>query len=288
MNVKYFGQFLLENGYINRDQLLEGIRHQKSINLKVGVLAIDRNLMTSSQVDQVVSKQKSENKPFGEIAVELGFLNREQLESLLSVQKIDRIFLGEALVEQGAMTLEQLEQYLAQYKKQQEEADAVLARSFNSINPRFSNVLRDSVQIVQNMLVRLMDQCGKVAGCREREDAAETADSDYLVFQKVFGEKNFIIGFALKKSVLVSMASRVLRREVEEADEYAKDGVKEFLNIVVGHLSAALSNEGIKTETTPPQCMLFESFIPDLTNATQIIVSMLMGEENFELHFFMN
>lgn len=283
MNVKYFGQYLLENGYINREQLLEGIKYQKVINVKIGVLAIDKEYLTSTQVQKILETQRSENKAFGEIAMENGFLTQQQMDELISLQKADRIFLGESLVEKAFMTLEQLEKYLIEYKKVQAEADSEIHEALNSIHSRFATIVKDGIQITQNLLVRLLDEYGKISACVEKSDDGNQAD--YMVYQKVFGEKNFIYGLALKSDTLLYMTSKIFKREVQTIDEYAKDGLKEFVNMVVGHICAALSNEGIKTETSPPQCVLFKDFSSDLPEATDIIISLLMTEDEFDVHF---
>lgn len=286
MNVKYFGQYLLEKGYITRDQLLEGIKYQKAINLKIGVLAIDKSYMTSKQVEEVVSEQKVQNKKFGDLAIEKKYLTQAQLEDILSIQKSDRIFLGEALLEKGFINLEQLEKYLREYKKDQQKADSEVNTALNSINPRFAGLIKGSVEIFQNILIRLMDENGKISGCFEK--TAKTEPADYMVSQKIFGEKNCIFALSLKSSTLCYISSKILKREIVKPDAYAEDGVKEFLNIVVGHICAALSNEGIRTETAPPLCVPYKSFKSDLTNATEIIVSLLMTDDDFDIHFIMS
>ena len=192
MNVKYFGQYLLEKGYINKDQLLEGIKYQKAINLKIGVLAIDKGFMNSAQVNEIVALQKSANKQFGVLAVEKKYITSEQIEELLSIQKSDRIYLGEALLEKGFLSLEQLEKYLREYKKDQQKADSEINSALSGLNPKYSNLVKTTVQIFQDLLIRMVDETGKFSNCIEK--TALTPSPEYLVFQKVFGDTNCIIG----------------------------------------------------------------------------------------------
>ena len=286
MNVKYFGQYLLEKGYVNKDQLLEGIKYQKAINLKIGVLAIDKGFMTAAQVNEIVGLQKAANKQFGVLAIEKKYITNEQIEELLSIQKSDRIFLGEALLEKGFLTLEQLETYLREYKKDQQKADSEINTALSSLNPKYSNLVKNTVQIFQNLLVRMVDEAGKISNCVEKN--AETPTHDYLVSQKIFGDSNCIIGIGLQDTTLCYLSSQIFKKEINEVDAYAEDGVKEFVNIGVGHLCAALSNEGIITETAPPLCGSYSKFKPDLMCSTELIVTILMTNDEFNLHFFLN
>lgn len=286
MNVTYFGQYILEKGYINRDQLLEGIKYQKAVNLKIGVLAIDKNYMTSKQVETVLSMQKTYNKPFGELAISEGLLTKEKLEELLSSQHSDKIYLGEALLEKGFISLSQLEAYLNEYKNEQNIADKEINSAFNNINPKYSLIIKNTVQIFQNILLRLIDENGKIAGCFKNSEKLKP--KDFMVSQKIFGEKNCIVGMAVTSKTLCYVASKILKREIQNVDAYAEDGLKEFTNIIVGHLCASLSNEGIVTETSPPFCVKYSDFRPDLVNPDQIIVPMLMAEDEFDIYFILN
>ncbi|MBN2143214.1 MAG: chemotaxis protein CheX [Candidatus Aureabacteria bacterium] len=284
MNIKYFGQFLLEKGHITRDQLLEALKYQKSVNVKLGTLAIDKQYMTGAQVEDVLKTQRIENRPFGEISVAKKYLTRDQLNEILAVQKADRILLGQSLVEKGALSWEQLETYLKSYKDEQEKADKEVMSALSGIPERYKGVVNSVISITQSMLIRMIDENGKVSGCAER--IPEVSCADYMVYQKITGDFNGIIGFALRSTTLTLFASRMLKREILSVDEYSKDGVKEFLNIIVGHLCSALSNEGKVTESTPPECVLYDEFISLYDNAEEISVSILMTEDEFEVYFF--
>ena len=286
MNVKYFGQYLLEKGYISKDQLLEGIKYQKAINLKIGVLAIDKGFMTANQVNEIVDLQKRANKQFGLLAIEKKYITHEQIEELLSIQKSDRIYLGEALLEKGFVSLEQLEKYLREYKKDQQKADSEINSALSSLNPKYSNLVKTTVQIFQDLLVRMEDETGKISNCFEK--TAVTPVNDYMVSQKIFGDTNCIIAIGLKSSCLCYISSQIFKKEITTPDAYAEDGVKELVNIGVGHLCAALSNEGIITETAPPLCVHYGEFKPDLIHSTELIVTVLMTNGEFNLHFILS
>ena len=283
MNVKYFGQFLMEKGYITPQQLLDAVQQQRVVNKKMGVLALDKGYMTSQQVEAVLEHQKSENKPFGELSVAKKFLTSEQVNELLAVQKADRILLGEALVDRGYLTLDQLEKALDKYKQEQKEAQNTITSALGGIHPKYSDVVQQSTNIIQNMLLRLVDERGKVFGCFEK--TPKNSRYDYMVYQEVSGEKNCTVGLALNAQTILLIASRMLKREVTAVDELSLDVIKEFINVVLGHISTYLSNQGFQTESTPPNCVKFSEFKPPYKNPTEIVVSILMTEDHFEIHY---
>ena len=101
MAIKFFGQFLLEKGVIDKKQLLEAVEYQTKINVKLGTLAIDKGYLNYKQVEKIVDLQRKKNKFFSELALEENFLSKSQLDDLLKVQKSDRVYLGEALVKKN-------------------------------------------------------------------------------------------------------------------------------------------------------------------------------------------
>lgn len=285
MNVKYFGQFLLEKGYITRTELLECIKFQKSINVKLGFLAIDKKYMSAEQVKKILDLQKKFNKQFGELAIESNMLSKEQLDELLAIQKADRIYLGEALVEKNYITIFQLERYLDEYNADQKKLSVEIEHSFEHLDKEIYFFVNDSLQIIKNMFLRLIDENVKVCGCYKTSDKLPYV-SDYFVYQKIFGGINSIVGLAFNLKVLKFISSKMFSMEISELNEYAEDGVKEFINVIVGHVCTALSNRGIITETSPPLFVRHEDFSNDLSDAKEVCIPLLIGEDLFYAYFF--
>ncbi len=283
MDVKYFGQFLMEHKFITPPQLLDAVQHQRGVNKKIGILAIDKRYINSQQLQLILDSQKFKSKPFGELAVAKKLLTHEQVSELLSTQKVDRILLGEALIECGYLTLGQLEKALNTYKCEQEEAQFFIASSLGAMHPQYSDLVQQSTNIIQNMLLRLVDQRGKVFGCFEK--TPKNSHYDYMTYQEIKGEKNCIIGMALNAQTILLIASRILKREVILVNELSLDVIKEFVNIVLGHISSYLSNQGFKTEAMLPHSMKFSEFVPLIKPQTEIVVSILMTEDQFDIYY---
>jgi len=284
MGVKYFGQYLIENSYITNTNLLEAIKYQKSKNLKLGVMVIDKGFMTSDQVEQALNIQRTQDTPFGEACIDKGFLTREQLDQLLVTQKEERIYLGDALVELGHLSLDKVEKYLIEFKKEQQEAQDEINDAFEHIIPEYKEIVQSSIQIVNNMLRRLLDEYGKVSGCFENTN--QELSYDYIVYQKISGDFNCYFGIALSKDTLMGFSSKMLKREINSVDEYAIDGVQEFMNVVVGHICVLLSKKNLATETFPPECVDYEDFSANEPVKNSYVVPILMTDEQIDMHFY--
>ena len=69
-----FGNFILNKGYLTKNQVLEALSIERETHVKIGVLAVNSGKISAEQVDQIHLFQQSTDKRFGEIAIEKGYL----------------------------------------------------------------------------------------------------------------------------------------------------------------------------------------------------------------------
>src|SRR5271169_199968 len=119
MAVKFFGQFLVEKGYITSAVLLKAIALQESANLKFGEMALSMGLITSADIDQVHDAQRNEDLQFGDMCVKMKILSTKQLKEVLTKQTNSHLYIGEALVKVGAVYADDLSKYLEAFKVDQ-------------------------------------------------------------------------------------------------------------------------------------------------------------------------
>lgn len=65
-----FGNYLVHAGRISKEQLTEVIEYEKTVRVKLGLIAVAEKLMTKAQSDEVNKLQAIMDKRFGDIAVE--------------------------------------------------------------------------------------------------------------------------------------------------------------------------------------------------------------------------
>jgi len=249
MSVKFFGQFLLERGKIIRQELLDALEFQKTINVKLGTIALDAGYLNAEQVESIRNQQMTTDKLFGEIAIEMKYLTTEQLEDLLLIQKNERISLGDALVQKGYLNLSELEEELKQYKKQQETYETkgqyAIVKSLNSEIPQ------TFVDLSIKFLRRMVDI--NVDALESHNDQQKIAPYLWNVCQQFYGNSNGMYILSLSEKPLLKIASGIAQENLKEIDELAKDGAKEFVNTVVGNTVSKLSHKGIKLGLKPPE-----------------------------------
>lgn len=277
MYTQYFGNYLLNKGLIKPEQLADALEYQRSVHLKLGMLAVNAACMTPTQVEEVHNKQKKVDKKFGELAIELGYINDEQLKTLLNTQKQGHLMLGQALTDRRYFTLEQLKSALEGYKSE----SGMSNRQFNVIRQDDSNETEntfkefgetkrskpyaDYVTLLVKNIIRFIDDNPTV----EINVLNGEYKSEWYVYQEVLGSVGMITGIGCEKAVFIELASRYAEEKLTEADELAQASVGEFLNLHNGIYLVNMSNNGVELEMNPQ--MVVENYKAVSAKKTYII-----------------
>ena len=76
MYAQFFGNYLLSQEAVTKDQLIQALQKMSSTQIKLGTLAIHAGYMTASEVDRIIIEQTRQNRRFGELAVSEGYRRR--------------------------------------------------------------------------------------------------------------------------------------------------------------------------------------------------------------------
>lgn len=282
---QYFGHYLLNRGLIKPEQLADALEYQRSVHLKLGVIAVNAGLMSPSQVEQIHNMQKRVDRRFGELAIEQGFINEEQLGTLLATQKQGHLLLGQALIERSYFTLEQLQTALENYKRD----SGLSTRQFNIIKnddaweieqifqnfgeSLLSKTYSDYVTLLVKNIIRFIDDNPTV----EINQLNSDYKSDWYVYQEITGRISMRTGIACDTAVFVKLAGKFAQEELKEADELAQASVGEFLNLHNGIFLVNMSNNGVELEMKP-QVVTKDSIVKNSEKAYVISCYMTWGK----------
>jgi hypothetical protein len=249
MAAKFFGQFLLEKGVLDKDQLLRALEIQRTSNPMLGEIAEQLGLLGAADARRINEKQKREDKRFGDIATELGLLTTSQVDALLAEQKNRRKLFGEILVEEGMLTREALAAELALHAADRDEA--VLALELGLTGHALADVAGSAIATVSRIFQRVLKvQCqfSALAG-----SASDLAGFDRAGRIAISGDRPFVLAIACSDEVMNSVAIRFLNLPEHRCDsELAHDALGEVLNIVMGYVVKAALPEGGRYRASPP------------------------------------
>jgi len=260
MFTQYFGQFLLNEGKVTKQQLQQAMEVQQETRVMLGLLAINHEYLNASQVEHVHQTQMSVDKRFGEIAIDLGYITEGQLTKLLSSQKNAHLVLGQALINSGAFTYEEFSHALEQFKNRHSLSDAqftsiidgdvktLISSTILSDHESESEWLIDYASLLVKNLIRFVDPNIKI----ELVDHNEPETYDWIFSQQLLKDDHFKNSWiAGDFHSMLKLASRYAQEQIESADEMMKASIGEFLNLQNGIFLVNMSNQGYDLDIKP-------------------------------------
>jgi len=249
MSVKFFGQFLIEQGEVDAAQVRAALDMLGKTNRSLGDIACEMGLMVEGDADMVVQRQRLIDKPFGDLAVEMGMLTNAQLVECLRVQREGRLLIGEALVQLGHMAEDRLGLMLDAYKTDQ---SPYMVGSFQELpDPLVNNRVAPYIlDLLPKFAMRVAELNVKVGGV---QILGESPVFPFRVSIPVHGHRGLevtLVGDRPFSRRLAAAASSLPEARLD--DELIADGVGEFLNILCGNAMSALERDGVSTELGVP------------------------------------
>jgi hypothetical protein len=250
VSVKFFGQFLIEQGEIDAGQLREALERMQSRNRSLGDLAVAEGLLAPRDAERINAAQREVDRAFGELAVSMGLLSAEEVvEKLLARQREQRLPLGEALVELGHLSVTRLGALLDRFK-----VDQSPYHTGQIPLPSELAGLRQA-PLILDLLPRF---CLRVARLHVKLGPARAQQIDPALLHRaalaVRGPQRLELGLAADGEIGAALASGISGVAREALDPgLLVDGLGEFLNVLAGTALSALDPEGALAQLEPVQ-----------------------------------
>ena len=267
------GNYLLENNLITVEQLLDLMKEQRRVRVKLGLIAVAEGLMTQEEADKVNRLQAVMDKRFGDIAVEKGYLTEGQVEALLKKQGNAYLSFAQALENQQLMSIEQLEQYMLDFQRDNNltgsDIEDLKSDDVDRILPLYLPAGTDKYMNLVGTALRTIMRCVDTEVYPEKAYLATSCDADNGALQQVEGEHSVICAMTGKGQALLQPASIFGQEEFTEVNMDALDAIGELLNCINGLYATSLSQGGVSMELDPPE---FSDKITGLGSEEMLIV----------------
>ena len=249
MAVKFFGQFLVEQGIVSREALLDAIALQESTNLKFGEVAKNLGILGEADIEKVHAAQRSEDLRFGDMALKLGLLSQEQMDEILTKQKNNHLYIGEALVKVGALDDASLQKHLAAFKADQaiyQQDKVVLPAALDS-----TALWEMVVDLSYKMLTRVAQLTFRPG---EAKVVRELPANDTIATMEFTGSVSGTYVLSVSAPIRDQIARAVFNQTDVSSEplEVLEDTVMEYVNIVCGNIAAKAAQMGKQMDILPP------------------------------------
>lgn len=252
-----FGNYLISLNKLTKEQLSEIISLEKTIRVKMGLLAVAEKLMTREQADEINQLQAIRDMRFGDLAVEKGYLTEEQIGSLLKKQGNIYMLFVQTVIDKGYMTLEEVESALAQYQVENgfthSDMDDLVSgevdRTVRLFLPSSAQYYDRICGVAIRTVIRLISSSAYV----RKAYFVDELHVDKFTLQKVEGDHSLYAGFASAGNNLLVIADTYAHEDFGTVDLDALDAVGEFVNCINGLFASELSHENVSIDMLPPE-----------------------------------
>lgn len=276
MKPRFFGQFLLERGAVTSEALLDALRHQVKTNVPLGLLALERKMLTPEQYTQVQVEAFSAGRGFWEAALAKQLLTKPQIVELLGQQVTGWKLLGETLVDRGHLTREALAELTEAFSRDQERTRSQIETALASLP--FPGVLRALHDVTTDLFQRMLGLPVRTTAMSVSPAATARCDVRLLAAQQIVGDRPLSYALALPEPLTLFVASHLLGEEQRVESEAVLDAVCEFVNMVVGHGCIRLEQEGLRASPKPPRVFRRGHPLPVANRSVQAEMTCPQGE----------
>ena len=219
-----FGNYLLNQGLLEPDQICEVLRRESSSQAQAGPCAVGPG---------IPAMQQEESLPLLQLILEQGYLQRSKLEQ--AWQEFYREYDSRG--------------------RQESTFDHPLQLSFPFlVEKEAAMYLETYVALLLRNTKQFLEAASYLAG----SEAAPISKKDgYVITQKIYGDQTFFTGLRLRKNVFLELASRFYGERLEQLNELAIDCVGEFLNVHNGAFCSLLSSKGVWADLEAQQAQPF-------------------------------
>jgi len=270
MAVKLFGQFLLDQGLVTREDLLLAISLQEQRSPRLGDLSLAaahldevkgrgrltlRDLAVAiehlqrADVSGALGMAFPAQLTLGDLLTDLEIMTRNQLNAVISNHSTRYLDLGQALVVVGAISDDQLRASRQEFNRDQARYTAErVALPFDIVNRPGWEV---AAGLTRQMIFEVFNRPSSPCTCRE----ITSADANFMMAAMDLSgdlEGRYIISVSQKLQQAVARVMLEGEQLEGDAEELLEDAVKEFLNVVCGNLVAKYSQLGKVVNISPP------------------------------------
>lgn len=271
MGVKFFGQFLIEQGEIDACQLRQALDLMNDHNKQLGEIAVEKGYLLQSESDWINLRQRTTDQPFGELAEQVGMMSREQLDEVVELQCSTRLQIGEALVSLECISGDKLPTLLDHFKVDQAPYEV----QNRSLDPELDD--NPVAHLVLHLLPKFCMRMAKVpVKMGVGQPLGESTSHAFKVGLAMHGPPNLEVTLLCDDVFARHLAASVSGMNPDPlTDELVADGVGEFLNVLCGNAVAALERDGVLVALDPP--------VYDIAPQTGIAFELTVGDGSASL-----
>ncbi len=289
-----FGEFLIKNNKLTKEQFDSVLEKVKSVRVKLGLLAVSQGMMTTAQADNVNRIQAMEDKRFGDIAIDKGYLTEEQVETLIKMQGNSYLELVQVLCDEGILTLDEVSEAIDQYMNENNLSvlDMDMLKSGDVSKEILVLVNTGDVKVNQYLcitartFIRFINSDAVIRGVKKVRETS----FPFFGYQFLEGQFRSMLGFGGEEKGILCVASAFAKEKFDKVDADSYDSICEFSNCINGLYASELSINDIDVDMVPPaykddaSISSSNMYVMQIGVGEQTIYAVVAIEQDIDIH----
>ncbi|RLE26893.1 MAG: hypothetical protein DRJ65_04520 [Acidobacteria bacterium] len=280
MSSMFFGHYLLENGVIGREALLDAIDRQRTTNRSLADIAVGEGLLEQTKADQIHAMFRVSNSSHGDLCISEGRLSPADVERLIRIQSAEWIRIGAALVEGGYLSDAALTTQLENFNTIEAAQQRTLESEFNHLEE--SVIVRACTELTLRHVARISGAPVKLQRIDPSDGILKQGFRRFA--QNIVGDREFCVTLDLGEPLFSIAAKGMIGVDVDPTGDAARDAGCELINLIGGNACTRLEPEGYTLRPEPPfSC---DYLGPSQEKRPSIRGAAMAGDDIFELNVF--
>lgn len=276
--------YLVNKGKISLEQYVQLFEELKKVRARLGLIAVHEGFITEYQADTINLLQSTIDMKFGDLAVEKGMLTESQVKELLKHQGDPYLSLAQAFENMGIMKLNDLDLIMKKYQAENElsttNLEALKSDEIDRIVPLFLPPEADDYIDIAILTVKTISRCVNSNIIPIKAYFTNELEIQNGALQYMDGTPGLTLAICGDGNSLLEMARIYGQEEFESVDMDALDAIAELINCVNGMYATALSARRIALELYPPS---FDDSAETIGTSKMLVLPLVVGSKSVNI-----
>ena len=256
MFFRLFGNYLKDKNLLDEAQLEALMQYRRENRVKLGMLAVEKGLMTAEQAEEVNRLQAVQDKRFGEIAIEKFYLTPADMDALIKAQGNPYYLFLQAIQEKGFLAKDKLNELLLAYQEEESlsgaQLETVKSGTVDEVADVFLQADNSHAENLIKLAIRNLVRFVSSDICFGRIVKTDKFAAAQMASQKIESTTAIQLALTSENSELLELACIYGKEEFDTLDADAYDAVCEFINCNNGLYARTHSTLCCELELLPP------------------------------------
>ena len=251
MKSNSLAQYFLNEGMMSLEQMEPMLSKMRNREIQLPVIALRQRMVDPCVLDEM---HASGGKDFAKEAVEKNLLTSAQVEQLRQETGGESLHFAQYLLDEDILTYAELDVYFREREHMKElPVHYAVRRLCGERLAKERAVYSDFMEIFMDSLMDFLHTPAVISLEPVSEIEFTSGFATHAASQHMNGDVSIVTGILAEDAEFLELAGRYSEEDLTEIDEIAIDSIQEYLNVINGIFSIQLAERSIDVELEVPR-----------------------------------